>query len=204
MRVKIRPRRYPDGRTVWTADIHVAPAGGIDTERFQPNAEARARVRRELSIADDEILFMYAYPACFDAIALGGPNAVAEAKKLIRTVARVSMDDGFAYAEAKIAELEHAVVFIDEVDKLKAISGQARGASGERTPTPTRWSRSSRASRRSRSGRSRASSRPPGPGVGTAEAASASRAGSPATGAASGADNATVPCAASGERRGRR
>lgn len=40
-----------------------------------------------------------------DAIALGGPNAVAEAKKLIRIVARVPMDDGFAYAEAKIAEL---------------------------------------------------------------------------------------------------
>jgi methylglutaconyl-CoA hydratase len=40
-----------------------------------------------------------------DAIVLGGPNAVAEAKRLIRTVARVSMDDGFAYAEAKIAEL---------------------------------------------------------------------------------------------------
>lgn len=40
-----------------------------------------------------------------DAIALGGPQAVAEAKRLIRTVSRVSMDDGFAYAEAKIAEL---------------------------------------------------------------------------------------------------
>jgi len=40
-----------------------------------------------------------------DAIALGGPNAVAEAKRLIRTVARVPMDEGFAYAEAKIAEL---------------------------------------------------------------------------------------------------
>ena len=39
------------------------------------------------------------------AIALGGPNAVAEAKRLIRTVSQVSMDEGFAYAEAKIAEL---------------------------------------------------------------------------------------------------
>ena len=39
------------------------------------------------------------------AIALGGPNAIAEAKRLIRTVSRVSMDEGFAYAEAKIAEL---------------------------------------------------------------------------------------------------
>ena len=40
-----------------------------------------------------------------DALALGGPNAIAEAKRLIRTVSRVSMDEGFAYAEAKIAEL---------------------------------------------------------------------------------------------------
>ena len=39
------------------------------------------------------------------AIALGGPNAIAEAKRLIRTVSQVSMDEGFAYAEAKIAEL---------------------------------------------------------------------------------------------------
>jgi len=40
-----------------------------------------------------------------DAIALGGPNAVAEAKRLIRTVSRLPMDEAFAYAEAKIAEL---------------------------------------------------------------------------------------------------
>ena len=40
-----------------------------------------------------------------DAIALGGPNAVREAKKLVRTISRVSVDEGFAYAEAKIAEL---------------------------------------------------------------------------------------------------
>jgi len=40
-----------------------------------------------------------------DAIALGGPNAVREAKRLIRTVSKVSMDEGFAYAEGKIAEL---------------------------------------------------------------------------------------------------
>jgi methylglutaconyl-CoA hydratase len=40
-----------------------------------------------------------------DAIALGGPNAVTEAKRLVRTVARLPMDEAFAYAEAKIAEL---------------------------------------------------------------------------------------------------
>ena len=40
-----------------------------------------------------------------DAIAQGGPVAVTEAKRLVRTVARLPMDDAFAYAEAKIAEL---------------------------------------------------------------------------------------------------
>jgi methylglutaconyl-CoA hydratase len=40
-----------------------------------------------------------------EAIALGGPTAVREAKHLVRTIPHLSMDDGFAYAEAKIAEL---------------------------------------------------------------------------------------------------
>jgi len=40
-----------------------------------------------------------------DAIALGGPNAVREAKRLIRTVSRLSMDEAFGYAEGRIAEL---------------------------------------------------------------------------------------------------
>jgi methylglutaconyl-CoA hydratase len=40
-----------------------------------------------------------------DAIAQGGPIAVAEAKRLVRTVARLPMDEAFTYAEAKIAEL---------------------------------------------------------------------------------------------------
>ena len=40
-----------------------------------------------------------------DAIAQGGPIAVAEAKRLVRTVARLPMDEAFAYAETKIAEL---------------------------------------------------------------------------------------------------
>jgi len=39
------------------------------------------------------------------AIAQGGPIAIAEAKRLIRIVSRVSMDEGFAYAEQKIAAL---------------------------------------------------------------------------------------------------
>jgi methylglutaconyl-CoA hydratase len=40
-----------------------------------------------------------------DAIALGGPNAVREAKRLVRTIPRLSMADGYAYAQEKIAEL---------------------------------------------------------------------------------------------------
>jgi methylglutaconyl-CoA hydratase len=39
------------------------------------------------------------------AIALGGPIAVAEAKRLVRTVARLPMDQAFAYAEENIAAL---------------------------------------------------------------------------------------------------
>ncbi len=40
-----------------------------------------------------------------DAIALGGPNAVAEAKRLVRTIPTLSMDAGFAHAQDKIASL---------------------------------------------------------------------------------------------------
>jgi methylglutaconyl-CoA hydratase len=40
-----------------------------------------------------------------DAIAQGGPIAIAEAKRLVRTVARLPMEEAYAYAEAKIAEL---------------------------------------------------------------------------------------------------
>src|SRR5262245_41948880 len=40
-----------------------------------------------------------------DMIALGGPNAVREAKRLVRTIPRLSMEDGFAYAAEKIAGL---------------------------------------------------------------------------------------------------
>jgi len=39
------------------------------------------------------------------AISLGGPIAVREAKRLVRTISRLSMDDGYAYAQKKIAEL---------------------------------------------------------------------------------------------------
>jgi len=46
-----------------------------------------------------------AVQAEIDAIALGGPNAVREAKQLVRTIPRLSLDDGFAYAQDKIAAL---------------------------------------------------------------------------------------------------
>jgi methylglutaconyl-CoA hydratase len=40
-----------------------------------------------------------------DAIALGGPNAVREAKRLVRTIPYLSMDDAFAHTQEKIAAL---------------------------------------------------------------------------------------------------
>jgi methylglutaconyl-CoA hydratase len=39
------------------------------------------------------------------AIALGGPNAVREAKRLVRRIPRLSMEDGFMYAADKITTL---------------------------------------------------------------------------------------------------
>jgi methylglutaconyl-CoA hydratase len=56
--------------------------------RVVPAAELAAAVEREI-----------------DAIALGGPNAVREAKQLVRTIPRLSMADGFSYAQEKIAGL---------------------------------------------------------------------------------------------------
>lgn len=46
-----------------------------------------------------------AVQAEIDAIALGGPNAVREAKRLVRAVPHLSMDDAFAYTQEKIAAL---------------------------------------------------------------------------------------------------
>ena len=56
--------------------------------RVVPAAELAAAVQAEI-----------------DAIALGGPIAVAEAKQLVRRVAGLPMNDAFAYAERKIAAL---------------------------------------------------------------------------------------------------
>ncbi len=46
-----------------------------------------------------------AVQAEIDAIGLGGPIAVSEAKKLVRTVAKLPVDEAFEYAQAKIAGL---------------------------------------------------------------------------------------------------
>ncbi len=40
-----------------------------------------------------------------DAIAKGGPNAIREAKQLVRTVARLPEDEAFRFAEKKIAAI---------------------------------------------------------------------------------------------------
>jgi methylglutaconyl-CoA hydratase len=40
-----------------------------------------------------------------DLIALGGPDAVREAKRLVRIIPRLSMEEGFTYAAEKIAKL---------------------------------------------------------------------------------------------------
>lgn len=45
MRVTTRQRHYPDGRAVWTADIHVAPAGSQEPERFRVTAPPTVATR---------------------------------------------------------------------------------------------------------------------------------------------------------------
>ncbi len=82
--------------------VHQAMRLFLTGERFEAaRAEAYGLVHRV--VAPDALREAVREEA--KAIALGGPNAVAEAKRLIRTVSKVSMDEGFAYAEAKIAEL---------------------------------------------------------------------------------------------------
>jgi methylglutaconyl-CoA hydratase len=56
----------------------------------------RAVPAAELDAAIDEVI---------DMLRLGGPNAVREAKQLVRWIPTLSMDDGFRYAIQKIGEL---------------------------------------------------------------------------------------------------
>ena len=45
VRVRVRQRRFPDGRAVWTADLHVQPAGEPDAERFRITAPPTVTTR---------------------------------------------------------------------------------------------------------------------------------------------------------------
>jgi methylglutaconyl-CoA hydratase len=56
----------------------------------------RAVPATELDAAIDEVLGM---------VRLGGPNAIREAKQLVRRIPELSMDDGFRYTAKKIGEL---------------------------------------------------------------------------------------------------
>ena len=57
-----------------------------------------------------------------DAIRRGGPNAVAEAKQLVRKVPGMAMDDAFAWTEKKSAEMFRS----DEASEGMAAFGQKR------------------------------------------------------------------------------
>lgn len=56
----------------------------------------RAVPAAQLDAAVDEVIAL---------VRLGGPNAVREAKQLVRRIPTLSMDEGFEYTAAKIAEL---------------------------------------------------------------------------------------------------
>jgi methylglutaconyl-CoA hydratase len=82
--------------------VHDAMRLFLTAERFQA-AQAAAYGLVHRVVAPDALVEAVREEA--KAIALGGPQAIAEAKRLIRTVSRVPMDEAFAYAEKKIAEL---------------------------------------------------------------------------------------------------
>lgn len=82
--------------------VHNAMRLFLTGARFEAaDAEAYSLVHRV--VAPDALVEAVQEEA--KAIALGGPNAVAEAKRLIRLVSRTPMDEAFGYAEGKIAEL---------------------------------------------------------------------------------------------------
>ena len=78
-----------------------APHGRAPADLGLPSSPAAPRFHRVVpadqleSAVQEEV----------EAIAKGGPIAIQEAKKLVRKVANVSEEEGFAYAEAKIAKL---------------------------------------------------------------------------------------------------
>ena len=78
MRLFLTGERFDAGRALEYGLLHrVVPAGRLRAEVEQEAAE----------------------------IAKGGPMAIIEAKKLVRTVARLSEAEAYAYAEEKIATL---------------------------------------------------------------------------------------------------
>jgi methylglutaconyl-CoA hydratase len=95
----------------------------VTGERFDAaRAEAYGLVHRVVPAAE----LAAAAESEVDAIAQGGPRAVAEAKRLVREVARRAEDDAFAWAEAKIAE-------------LFASEEAAEGMAAFRAKRPPRW-----------------------------------------------------------------
>jgi methylglutaconyl-CoA hydratase len=82
--------------------VHNAMRLFLTGARFQA-AEAAAYGLVHRVVAPDALADAVREEA--QAIAQGGPNALAEAKRLIRIVSRTPMDEAFAYAEGKIAEL---------------------------------------------------------------------------------------------------
>jgi methylglutaconyl-CoA hydratase len=71
-------------------------------ERFSAERAKGYGLLHEVTAADG---LEAAVEAEIDQIAKGGPNALREAKQLVRTVAALSEDEGFAFAEKKIAEI---------------------------------------------------------------------------------------------------
>jgi methylglutaconyl-CoA hydratase len=71
-------------------------------ERFEARKALEYGLLHKVA-ADDGLVA--AVQAEVDAIAKGGPIAIAEAKRLVRTVARLPEDEAFRYAEKKIAAL---------------------------------------------------------------------------------------------------
>ena len=71
-------------------------------ERFSAaQAKGYGLLHRVVAVSELEAAVL----ADADAIARGGPVAIAEAKQLVRAVSRLSIEDGFAYAADKISTL---------------------------------------------------------------------------------------------------
>ena len=72
---------------------------------FQPSMNRYVAIKVLSQALANDKTFVQRFRQEAQAIAQGGPNALAEAKRLIRIVSRTPMDEAFGYAEGKIAEL---------------------------------------------------------------------------------------------------